>query len=219
MRPNGRRPRQNVDPIPSKALRYIGYVGVLGEFEFGGERASAFLDEMETAKQIAEQLYKQDPHSAEKRRMAAVLNFRIAQWHSNLGTVDKAKAAFDRSLELRRVAVDLDPSNDRKQLDLFIASAGSGDELTCESLYQRYSVFPKIDNEMRIDLARGCARLAASAAEPQKWQTSSLNLIRVAIDEGFCDPVLLQTELDFDTVRGTEDFNSLLNSATKPLEP
>jgi eukaryotic-like serine/threonine-protein kinase len=216
---NGQKKAYEADPIPSKALRYVGYVGVLGEFEFGGERATAFLDEMEAAKQIAEQLYKQDPRSAEKRRMAALLNFRIAQWHSNLGTVDKAKAAFDRSLELRRVAVDLDPSNDRKQLDLFIASAGSGDELTCESLYQRYSVFPKIDNEMRIDLARGCARLAASAAEPQKWQTRSLNLIRVAIDEGFGDPVLLQTELDFDSIRGTEDFNSLLNSATKPLEP
>lgn len=89
-----------------------------------------------------------------------MLNYRLAQWYVHRGETEKAKLSFEKALALRRISVDLDPPNDRKQLDLFIASAGAGEEATCESLYQRYSAFPKLDNEMRIDLARGCARIS-----------------------------------------------------------
>ncbi|MFO1064116.1 MAG: serine/threonine-protein kinase [Pirellulales bacterium] len=204
------------DSVPSKAVRYVGFVGVLGEFESTTDRADEFLLDMESALGIIEQITKQDPRSAEKRRVTALLNYRLGQWSARRGNAEKAASYFQRTLTLRRMSVDLDPTNDRKQLDWFIAAAGAGDEMTCESLYQRYSTFAKIDNEMRIDLARGCARLSLSAAEPQKWSERSLKLIRMAIEKGFTDPIHLETEMDFDPLRDLPEFRSLITSASPP---
>lgn len=49
------------DPVPSKALSYAGYVGVLAEFESATDRSDEFLKEMEEARDIVAQVYKQDP--------------------------------------------------------------------------------------------------------------------------------------------------------------
>lgn len=203
----------DADPVPSKALRYAGYVGVLGEYEISTDRSEFFFQELESAQQIAEKIYTQDTRSAEKRRIAAVLNYRIGQWQERKGEKEKAKVSFGRAMALRRISVELDPPNDRKQIDLFIASAGAGDDLVCEALFQRYSTFPKIDNEMRIDLARGCARLSSSVSKPQKWISRSMDLIQESIDNGFRDHVQLKTEVDFDNLRTTEEFSSLVSRA------
>lgn len=204
--------QHETDPASiSKSIRYIGYVGILSELESTSERANEFLQELQLAAKLADQLVNLDPLSAEIRRSAAVIHYRLGQWRSLRG-IDTTLQSFQRCLDLRKEAASTDAKNDRKRLDLMLASAAVGNTEIASRLIEEFVTFAKLDNEMRIDIARSASRLSGFLEPIHKlqWEDRATNILKEAIDAGYSDPVYLESELDFYHLREKSSFRELV---------
>jgi hypothetical protein len=79
----------------------------------------------------------------------------------------------------------------------------------------RFSAGPKLDNELRLDIAQcyaQCARRVpdGQAARKAGFQLKGIEVLRAAVANGFRDRVSLETEPDLDPLRTREDFQALI---------
>lgn len=195
----------------TKSLAYLGYTSVMSELESSTERADEFFKELQNAANLADQLSKLDPKSAEIRRSTAVVHYRLGQWQSLRG-IDESKKSFQRCLDLRKEAVALDSKNERKRLDLMIASAAVGNTEVASPLIQEFIAYRKLDNEMRIEIARAASRLSNSVEpnDKQHWEDTATTILEQAMELGYADPIYLESELDFFNLRERATFIKLV---------
>ena len=204
----------DADPtLPSKAMQYVGYLGVFSEIMTQCSEPKALLEKLEEATTVADRFYKQDTRSADKRRRTALAYYRVGQWREMLG-IETAQESFQRCLTLRIEAASLDASNDRKQLDLMLASAAVGDAKKTLEIANKYLAFPLLDNEMRIDIARALSRLSSKVMAPEdiELRSRALNVLETAVKNGFKDHVFLSNDLDLRALQHVQEFNSLIDS-------
>ncbi len=204
----------DADPtLPSKAMQYVGYLGVFSEIMIQSSDPRALLQKLEEATTIADRFYQQDTRNAEKRRRTALAHYRVGQWREMLG-IETAQESFQRCLALRLEAASLDASNDRKQLDLMLASAAVGDAKKSHEIVDKYLVFPLLDNEMRIDIARALARLSSKVAAPEdiELRSRAVNVLESAVKCGYKDHVFLSSDLDLRVLQQVPEFEPLIKS-------
>ena len=197
------------DPtIPSNAVQYIGFLGLLSEFEAQNGDPQNVLIQFEEACRLADQVYERDAQNAEKRRTAAVAHYRLGQWRNALGIAGE-ETSFARCFALRTEAAQLDATNDRKQLDLMLASAAIGDSSKCLPIAEKYLMYPFLDNEMRIDIARAYSQLSKSSpgAEQVARRSKAVDIVQAAVAAGFEDHVFLTHEIDLRPLMKSEVFN------------
>jgi len=83
---------------------------------------------------------------------------------------------------------------------------------------------PKLDNELRIDLARcfaQCARAttALQAEAAAKYRARALQTLRDAVQAGFVDRVALATDPDLVPLTGEPEYVMLLEGLRKAPPP
>ncbi len=109
-----------------------------------------------------------------------------------------------RDTAAHRIRAELagkDPGNERYQADLAVALAHVGQVADAAVIADRLSVQPDIDNERRIDLARGysqCARVtpADQTGAQSRFRGKAAQLLRDAVADGYTDRVHLATDPD-----------------------
>ncbi len=207
------------DPeLPSKAMQYVGFLGTLSEvLNLSSDDPKVILAQLEDAAKIADRFCKQDEQNAEKRRRTALAHYRVGQWRRRLND-SKADESFQRCLELRKLAASMDPSNDRKQLDLMIARSALGETEGTLEIVDKYQHYPLLDNEMRIDLARALSRLSERLeGDPaESCRTRAIEFLQDAIQNDFKDKVYLNNELDFQPIQQHEAFRAMIQIAAEP---
>ncbi|MEQ1824507.1 MAG: hypothetical protein ABL921_01105 [Pirellula sp.] len=152
-----------------------------------------------------------DPLSAEIRRTAAVIYYRLGQWQSHRGIAESIQN-FQRWLNFRKEAISADTKNDRKRLDQMLASAAVGNIEVASTLIDEYVANAKIDNEMRVDIARAASRLSGfvESINENNWADTATNMLQKAIDSGYSDPIYFGSELDFSNLRDKPSFTRLI---------
>lgn len=138
------------------------------------------------------------------RRPVSVALYRLSQWRKELDQGD-AEAPLKQCLEIRQALAEAEPGNDRRQLDLMLALARSGQTEAATAIANKYLVQLNPDTEMLTEIARAysqCASFAVNEADRAPLETTAVNTINRAIQAGFRDTVFLNGELDLKPIRG-----------------
>jgi hypothetical protein len=97
---------------------------------------------------------------------------------------------------------------------LALAQCGEVDEAL--AIADRLAAGPKVDAELRMDLAR-CHAIASrtlAGQDPQRMeslQAKAVQSLRAAVQDGYHDRGYLQGEPDFAALRDRADFKALLD--------
>jgi hypothetical protein len=100
-------------------------------------------------------------------------------------------------------------------MELMTSLAHVGQIDKAAGIADRFSAGPRLDNELRLEIARCYAQCARGAQDGQAarkagFQLKAIEVLRAAVANGFRDRVDLDTEPDLDPLRSREDFQSLV---------
>ncbi len=205
--------RLSKDPgNPSLKHDYVGHAGMYAEFLGFSGRGREALEVLEQCTPYLDELLADDPHGVAFRRAVSVAYYRLAQWRQQLNSGD-ATEPLQKCLNIRRALAENEPGNDRRQLDLMLVYARSGEPQQANKIASRYTVGSNLDNEMLVEIARMhalCLQHSSSdTTAGHRQKEAALSCLRWAIDNGFSDTVLLGGEPDFDALRLLPEFHSL----------
>jgi hypothetical protein len=91
----------------------------------------------------------------------------------------------------------------------------------CDALIRELSASDVKNADLRIDIARALTLLAATAPTPEVTQSrreQALAELRRAVSEGLSDPWILDTQADFQVLKGTPEFLEILASISAPKD-
>jgi tetratricopeptide (TPR) repeat protein len=177
------------------------------------------LDEARTQLKACRDLYeaivREEPRNVYFQRNLGKAYYRLGNINLLEEKSDAARADFDKSLEICTALAGLSKDNDRRQMDLMrtLAQVGRVDDAIATA--DRLVAGPKVDSELRIDLARCyaiCSRVLpkAQAERAGTLEVKAMEAIRAAVKDGYRDRGYLEGEPDFVLLRGREDFKALL---------
>jgi tetratricopeptide (TPR) repeat protein/tRNA A-37 threonylcarbamoyl transferase component Bud32 len=197
----------------AKELGDVYYM--IGEFKLRCGDLAAARRNLETSRDIRKDLVDREPRNVLLGRDLGLAYYRLG----NLADIEKDAAAargmYDASLKIRESLATISEGNDRRQTELMLALAHTGQTGRALELADRISAGPNVDREQRIFLASCYAQVARStpAEKPEQVQTAlakAVDAVRTAVREGFRDRVYLETEPDLEPIRNREDFRQLL---------
>jgi uncharacterized Zn finger protein len=124
---------------------------------------------------------------------------------------------FEASLNIHEELAKTSENNDRRQTELMLALAHTGQTARASELADRFSAGPNLDREQRIFLAACYAQVARStppekAEQVQTALIKSVDAVRIAVRGGFQDRVYLETEPDLEPIRNRDDFKQILGT-------
>ena len=137
------------------------------------------------------------------RRTVSVALYRLSQWRKELNQGD-ADEPLQQCLEIRLALAEAEPLNDRRQLDLMLALARSGEVTEARAIADKYLSRPNADTEMLMEIARAyaqCSLFASTEPERTSLLKSGFDAMKTAMQAGFSDSVFLHNELDLAPVR------------------
>jgi tRNA A-37 threonylcarbamoyl transferase component Bud32/tetratricopeptide (TPR) repeat protein len=187
-----------------------------GEFKLRGGDFAAARGYLEKSREKRLSLVTKEPLNVFFQRDLGMVLYR----RGNLADLEKnregAAREFAATLKIRKDLAVRSEHNDRRQAELMLALAHAGDTRGAIELADGFSAGPNVDRELRTDLARGYAQIAAAtpADQAERVQTAlvkSVDAVRIAIKEGFRDRVYLETEPDLLPIRDRNDFKQLLD--------
>lgn len=201
------------DPKVVEELAGVNYM--IGEFKLKtGDLASA-RPHLERSKSLRDELVRSDPKNTIHQRDLAISFYRLG----NLADVEKnekaALEAFESARKIQQHLVEIDEHNDKRLYELMTTLAHVGQTEKATTIADRLIASPKVDNELRLEIARcyaQCARATPSEQieRQQTYFVKAMEALRAAAREGFRDRVYLATEPDLDPIRNRDDFKKIL---------
>jgi tetratricopeptide (TPR) repeat protein len=181
---------------------------------YSGEWAPARTD-LEASSKLYGELAAADPRNVYVQRSSSKSFYSLGALDLLEGRSDEARAHFERALTIRETLAAIDPENDRRKMELMLAQAQMGhvDEAveTADHLASR----PKVDPELRIELARCYAIASRTLPEPDSQRVEALRMramdcLEAAVENGYRDRGYLETEPDLGPLRERGDFRAML---------
>jgi hypothetical protein len=177
-------------------------------------------DHLELNRQIRQQLADADGAVVAFRRALGLSLYLLAQIAERQGDDKTAAELFGKTRDLRARLAESDPANDRRQIELMTVLPHVGDVAGAIAIADRMAALPKLDNELRIDLARcftQCARAttAVQAEASARYRARAMQTLRDAVQAGFVDRVALATDPDLAPLTGEPEFVTLLEGLRK----
>lgn len=192
------------DPTnPRLRHEFVGQAGLWAEFLGFTGRGLEALAVLEESSPYLDGLLADDPDGVAFRRTVTVALYRLSQWRKELQQGDAA-APLQQCLNIRRALAEAEPNNDRRQLDLMLVLARSGDISNAQPLIDKYLNHPNPDTEMLIETTRALSQLTAHLpgdSERDALIQQAIQTIQKARSLGFNDSVYLTGEPDFIPVR------------------
>ncbi len=178
------------------------------------ERTEA-REALEGCAKVYEEVAAADPRNVYDQRNVGKAHYALGCLDLLESKADDARARFERALTIRETLATIDPKNDRRRMDLMLAQAQTGRVDDAEKTAERLASRPKIDSELRIELAR-CYAIAsrmlagADAQRAESFGTRAMDELRAAVSDGYRDRSYLGGEPDLRPLREREDFRALL---------
>jgi tetratricopeptide (TPR) repeat protein/tRNA A-37 threonylcarbamoyl transferase component Bud32 len=205
-----------LNPNDLKCLKELGDAFyMIGEFKLRCGDLAAARRNLENSRDRRKDLVDREPRNVLLGRDLGMTLYRLG----NLADLEKdanlAKSQFDAALKIREDLAKISEANDRRQTELMLALAHSGQTARALELADRFSVGPNVDREQRIFLA-ACYAQVARATPSEKAElvqtalVKAVDAIRVAVCEGFRDRVYLETEPDLEPIRNRDDFKQIV---------
>ncbi len=122
------------------------------------------------------------------------------------------RAQFESCRTVREKLATRDKANDRRQMELMLPLAHCGKHTEAAAIATKL-LSGMTDGELLVDVARCYAQCAAATSDEtlrNHYMTDAIQAISNAVKHGYRDVVYLSTEVDFDSLRATEGFRSLL---------
>jgi tetratricopeptide (TPR) repeat protein len=170
---------------------------------------------LEKSRDQRQGLIDREPRNVLLRRDLSMALYRLGNLADLEKKVEEAKQDFRETLKIREDLAKVSENNDRRQTELMLVLAHTGQTARALDLADRFSVGPNVDREQRIFLA-SCYAQVARATSPEKAeqvQTSlvkAVDAVRTAVRDGFRDRVYLETEPDLEPIRNRDDFKQIL---------
>ena len=193
---------------------FVGQSGLWAEFLGFTSRGEEALAVLELAATHLNDLLADDPAGVAFRRTVSVAFYRLSQWRKELNQGD-SEAPLQKCLSIRQMLADNELDNDRRQLDLMLVLARSGNSDKALVIAEKYLAQPNRDNEMLVEIARALAQGSSATTnetDRKKLRGRAIGVLNVAIQNGFADTVFLLGELDLKPLREVSEFQSLVNN-------
>lgn len=107
------------------------------------------------------------------------------------------------------------------QVDLMLSEAQLGMQDECEAIIRELSAMEVRNADLRVDVARALTLLAAASTAPearQSRQDRAIAELRRAVTGGLSDPWIIETQADFQGLKGTPEFANILSSIATPKD-
>jgi tetratricopeptide (TPR) repeat protein len=158
-----------------------------------------------------------DKKNALYRRYQALADYRCG----TLARLRADKSAADHwnveCLELREALVADDPDSERRAIELLLVRARICDRADVATAVAALERKPNLDREVLVELAQCYSQMAAGLTEGDRLRAEYLDrargLIRRALEKGYTDRVVLETDPDLDAVRQAAGFQDVLSAA------
>ncbi len=206
--------RQDDPQNPRLRHDFVGQAGLWAEFLGFTERGPEALAVLELSAPHLDDLLADDPAGVAFRRTVSVALYRLSQWRRELNQGD-AESPLKQCLSIRQTLADNEPNNDRRQLDLMLVLARSGDSVKSLEIAGKYIAQTQRDNEMLIEITRALAQVSLvteNDAEQKRLRSRAIDILKTAVQNGFRDKVFLQGELDLKPLHDLSDFQSLASA-------
>src|SRR5262249_55234344 len=152
-----------------------------------------------------------DQANANLQRYLGLVHYRVATLARKRNDAETAERSNKTCLEIRE---KLAAANESRQMDLLLVLPRRGQHARAAELAAKLQKSAKVDKEMLVDLAQCYAKCAAAVSGQAELQKSyceqTVAALSQAVDKGFNDAELLETEPDFDGVRANPGFKALL---------
>jgi tetratricopeptide (TPR) repeat protein/tRNA A-37 threonylcarbamoyl transferase component Bud32 len=192
-----------------------------GETHLFAGRLDAARADMSRCLRLYDEIAQAEPRNVYYRRDLSKAYYRLGDMDLLEGRPDGARPRFQRALEIRTALVDASRDNDRRQMELMLTQAQMGRVDDAVATADRLAAGPKVDSELRIDLARcyavGSRTLPRAEAErTQLLQLKAMEVLRAAVKDGYRDRGYLEGEPDFVPLHDRADFRALLGEIPIP---
>ena len=204
------------EPKVSEELAAVNYM--IGEFKLKtGDLESARRHLERSRDVLAGPSAQSDPqeHAPHRRDLGDLLLSAGGTSRTREKDDKAASVAFEAARKLQQQLVDIDEHNDKRLLELMATLAHVGQIEKATAIADRLNAGPKLDNELRLEIARCYAQCARGtpndqAERQQTFSVKAMETLRAAVSHGFRDRVYLETEPDLEPIRNRDDFKQIL---------
>jgi tetratricopeptide (TPR) repeat protein len=155
---------------------------------------------------------KDDPDNLDLRQRLAATHYRIG-----LSAADpkRARKAFADCLQIREELAKIDPKDTQSGVELALALARAGKDAEAERAVAALLKQAATDRQVLFQVACALSVLASVTTNPETAKRSrdqAFEVLRDLIQDGWKDRGGLETDPDFDPIRGDARFKELLKS-------
>ena len=205
-----------LNPNDLRCLKELGDVYyMIGEFKLRCGDLAAAHRYFEISRDRRKDLLDKEPRDVLLRRDLGMALYRLGNIADLEKDGDRARWHYEAALKIREDLAKISEANDRRQTELMLALAHSGQTARAMELADRFSAGPNVDREQRTFLA-ACYAQVARATPPEKGEQvqtaliKAVGAVRTAVREGFRDRVYLETEPDLEPIRNRDDFKQIV---------
>jgi tetratricopeptide (TPR) repeat protein len=188
---------------------------MIGEFKLKTGDLAEARKRLERSRELRAALVEGDRHNVVWKRNLAIALYRLGSLADREKNEKTAAECFEASRKLSQQLADADPHNDKRSMELMKSLAHAGQIDKAAGIADRFNAGPRLDNELRLEIAGCYAQCARSTPDGQAvlkagFLLKAVETLRAAVANGFRDRVLLDTEPDFDPLRTRDDFHALV---------
>ena len=158
-----------------------------------------------------------DPKNVLYRRYLALADYRLGTLARRTGDAAAADRRNRECLALREQMAQEDPKSERRVIELLLVRSRTDKHEDVAADVAKMEQKPKLDREVLVELAQCYSQMAARLTGEDKARAQYLNqalgLIRRALEQGYTDKVILETDPDLDAVREAPGFRDVLSGA------
>lgn len=169
---------------------------------------------------IFDPMLKDDPDNIDLRQRTAATHYRlgvtagrrpdVAMLMGAAADLAPKAAHFESSLKLREALAAIDATDTQSQVELLLSQARLGKIADARSTADRLLKQAPTDRQVLFQTACGLSIIGGGTDETAKhYRDEAFKVLTSLMDNGWKDPVALQTDPDFDAIRSDKRFAEL----------
>jgi hypothetical protein len=162
-------------------------------------------------------LARADEKRATYRRFLALADYRCATLARRQADAAAADRCDRECLRLRAELAAADPESERRAIELLLVRSRTDDHRDAATAVAEMERKPNLDREVLVELAQCYSQMAARLTPDDRFRARYLDrgvgLIRRALDQGYTDMVLLETDPDLEAIREAPGFKEAAAAA------
>jgi tetratricopeptide (TPR) repeat protein len=210
---------QAADPeVPRYELELANTLGNFGVFDLRTGDLAAAKDHLPRCQAIMTALAALDEKDASYQRYLALADYRCAILARRAGDPEAADRFNHECLTRRKKLAAGNAKNERRAIELLLIQSRTGGHDAVAKAAAEMERKPNLDREVLVELAQCYSQMAAGLTKGDRLRAEYLDrargLIQQALEKGYTDRVVLETDPDLDAVREAPGFRDVLSAAT-----